>query len=76
MQEHEIIRALNALGQSTRLRVLRTLAGSDGCEKTAGNISDMLGAPASTLSFHLKELAHAGLIQQRRNGRNLKFIRK
>jgi ArsR family transcriptional regulator len=36
---------------------------------SAGSIAETLGLPSSTLSFHLKELAHAGLIQSRQAGR-------
>jgi predicted ArsR family transcriptional regulator len=38
---------------------------------TPGDLSDSLGIPNATLSFHLKELMNAGLIGQERNGRNL-----
>jgi DNA-binding transcriptional ArsR family regulator len=71
MEENEIVRSLSALAQSARLQVFRALivAGPDGM--TPGTLSETLGVPASTLSFHLKELMHAGLIAQQRDGRNL-----
>ncbi|HUQ29083.1 MAG TPA: metalloregulator ArsR/SmtB family transcription factor [Usitatibacter sp.] len=63
------ITALAALAQETRLSIFRALvrAGPDGLP--AGAIADAVGAPASTLSFHLKELANAGLIASRQEGR-------
>ena len=38
-----------------------------------GALSATLGVPGSTLSFHLKELMHAGLVTQERDGRNLLY---
>jgi ArsR family transcriptional regulator, arsenate/arsenite/antimonite-responsive transcriptional repressor len=38
---------------------------------TPGALSEELGVAATTLSFHLKELSHAGLVSQQRDGRNL-----
>ena len=38
---------------------------------TPGALSAMLGVPASTLSFHLKELTHSGMVTQERESRNL-----
>jgi DNA-binding transcriptional ArsR family regulator len=38
---------------------------------TPGALSATLGVPGSTLSFHLKELMHAGLVSQERDGRSL-----
>ncbi|KQB59311.1 ArsR family transcriptional regulator [Acidovorax sp. SD340] len=40
---------------------------------TPGAISEQLGVASNTLSFHLKELAHAGLVSQERHGRNLVY---
>ena len=71
MKERDIIKALAALAQPHRIKAFRALvvAGHEGL--TAGVIAEELAIPAATLSFHLKELAHAGLITQERSGRNL-----
>jgi DNA-binding transcriptional ArsR family regulator len=63
--------ALGALSQETRLDVFRLLVtvGPDGL--AAGVIADRLGVLPASLTFHLKELQHAGLITQRRLGRQL-----
>ena len=65
------VRALAALAQPLRLQVFRALvvAGPQGL--TPGAMSDGTGVPPNTLSFHLKELAHAGLVSQQREGRFL-----
>ncbi len=61
--------ALAALGQATRLAVFRQLveAGPDG--RMVGEIADALELPGATLSFHLKELSAAGLIEGEARGR-------
>lgn len=71
MKEHEVIKSLAALAQPVRLRVFRALvvAGPEGL--TPGTLSEQLDVPATSLSFHLKELMHAGLVSQEREGRNL-----
>jgi len=71
MEEKDVIKALAALAQPHRLKAFRALvvAGRDGL--TPGTIAEELEVPAATLSFHLKELVHAGLITQERSGRNL-----
>lgn len=62
MEMKEALVALTALGQATRLAIFRLLveAGPDG--RLAGDIASALSVPAATLSFHLKDLSHAGLI--------------
>jgi ArsR family transcriptional regulator, arsenate/arsenite/antimonite-responsive transcriptional repressor len=59
------VTALGALAQETRLSIYRLLvqAGPDGL--SAGRIAESLKTPAATLSFHLKELARAGLVSSR-----------
>ncbi|MEO5697129.1 MAG: metalloregulator ArsR/SmtB family transcription factor [Burkholderiaceae bacterium] len=71
MEEQEVVVALAALAQSSRLRVFRTLIVAGPLGLTPGAISDELGVAATTLSFHLKELTQAGLITQQRDGRHL-----
>ncbi|MEP6825984.1 MAG: metalloregulator ArsR/SmtB family transcription factor [Ramlibacter sp.] len=65
------VKALAALAQAQRLRAFRALvvAGPDGL--TPGTIATQLGIAPSALSFHLKELANAGLIASEPRGRNL-----
>jgi DNA-binding transcriptional ArsR family regulator len=63
--------ALAALGHETRLAVFRLLvqAGEDGVQP--GRMAEAIGIPASSLSFHLMHLQHAGLVASRREGRGL-----
>lgn len=71
MEINEATTALAALAQASRLEVFRRLviAGEEGL--CAGEISLELDIPKPTLSFHLKELSHAGLITSKRNGRSI-----
>lgn len=71
MQESVAIAALAALAQPMRLRVFRALIGAGPDGMTPGALGALLDVPASTLSFHLKELMHADLVTQERDGRNL-----
>lgn len=66
-----VIRALGALAQEHRLAVYRLLvqAGPDGM--AAGALAEALGVPASSMSFHLAQLANAGLVSQRRVSRSI-----
>jgi DNA-binding transcriptional ArsR family regulator len=65
------VAALSALAQEHRLEAYRLLvqAGPDGL--AAGEIAERLDIAPPTLSFHLAQLKHAGLIHQRRDGRSL-----
>ena len=71
MKEQDVVKALGALAQESRLRVFRTLVVAGPLGLTPGALSEELGVAATTLSFHLKELTHAGLVSQQRDGRNL-----
>jgi ArsR family transcriptional regulator, arsenate/arsenite/antimonite-responsive transcriptional repressor len=73
MKSKEVVRALSALAQESRLAVFRLLVeqGPDGL--TPGAISDKLEIPAPTLSFHLKELSNAGLLTSQQNGRSIVY---
>jgi DNA-binding transcriptional ArsR family regulator len=71
MDEKSAVVSLSALAQGMRLRVFRALVGAGPQGFTPGALSATLDVPASTLSFHLKELTQAGLVSQERDGRNL-----
>jgi ArsR family transcriptional regulator len=71
MDEQGAVTSLAALAQGMRLRIFRALVGAGPHGLTPGALALTLGAPGSTLSFHLKELMHAGLVSQEREGRNL-----
>ncbi|WP_228894179.1 ArsR/SmtB family transcription factor [Pseudoduganella aquatica] len=69
MDTRQALAALAALAQESRLAAFRLLvqAGPDGL--AASRIAEQLDIAPSSLSFHLKELAHAGLIAARQDGR-------
>src|ERR1700726_4510913 len=71
MDQKRAIAALGALAQDTRLELFRLLVtcGPEGLP--AGVIAERLGVMPSSLSFHLQQLVHAGLITQRRLSRQL-----
>ncbi|MBU6266942.1 MAG: ArsR family transcriptional regulator [Sphingomonadales bacterium] len=71
MEAGPVIRALGALAQEHRLAVFRLLvqAGPEGLP--AGSLAEALGVPASSMSFHLAQLSHAGLVSQRRRSRSI-----
>ena len=71
MDETQAISALAALAHTQRLRVFRALvvAGPEGLTPSA--LAEQLDVARNTLSFHLKELAHAGLVSIEQQGRNL-----
>lgn len=71
METKQVIDALSALAQETRLAIYRLLVerGPDGMG--AGAIAEALNVPASSLSFHLAHLSRAGLLTQRRESRAL-----
>jgi ArsR family transcriptional regulator len=71
LDEPGAVKALAALAQAQRLRAFRALvvAGPNGL--TPGSMADQLGVAPSALSFHLKELAHSGLVSSEARGRNL-----
>jgi ArsR family transcriptional regulator, arsenate/arsenite/antimonite-responsive transcriptional repressor len=71
MEKPDVLAALAALAQETRLDIYRLLvqAGPDGLP--AGQIGEKLSLPSATLAFHLKELKNAKLATCTRNGRSL-----
>ena len=73
MKPQSVIVALAALAQESRLALYRLLVKRGPEGYTPGEISERLDIPAPTLSFHLKTLTAAGLIEVRRDGRNLYY---
>jgi len=71
MKIRNAVVALTALAQESRLQVFRLLLplGVEGLP--AGQIAEQLQIPPATLTFHLKELTHAGLLESRREGRSI-----
>lgn len=69
MNLENAVTALAALAQLSRLAIFRLLviAGADGM--SVGKIAEELALPSATLSFHMKELSHAGLIQGKQEGK-------
>lgn len=69
MKSAQVVKALAALAQPTRLAVYRLLVecGPDGM--AAGQVAEKLKVAPATLSFHFKTLSHAGLVDSRQDGR-------
>ncbi len=71
MNQYRAVAALSALAQETRLALFRLLVARGPAGLAAGAIAGEIGVAPSSLSFHLQQLVHAGLIRQRRLGRQL-----
>lgn len=68
MEKQIFIDALAALAQETRLDIFRLLVPRGEAGMPAGMIGEQLGIPNATLSFHLQQLKHAGLVSPQRKG--------
>lgn len=73
MKANAVIRALSALAHPSRLDVFRLLVKRGPEGYAPGDLGERLGISGPTLSFHLKELSRAGLIDSRREGRFLYY---
>jgi ArsR family transcriptional regulator, arsenate/arsenite/antimonite-responsive transcriptional repressor len=71
VQAKEAVAALGALAHETRLALFRLLVQTGPAGLPAGIVAERLGVPPSSLSFHLQQLVHAGLISQRRVSRQI-----
>ena len=71
MESIIVIIALSALAQETRLAVFRLLVQAGPTGLPAGEIAARLNCPSNTLSFHLRELSHAGLVRAARQSRSI-----
>src|SRR6195952_2980277 len=73
MDEDQVVKALAALAHPARLKAYRALVVTGPQGLTPGVMQEGLGIPATTLSFHLKELASAGLVTAERSSRTLLY---
>ena len=73
MKSSDALLALASLAQDTRLALYRLLVTAGPAGLAAGDIAEKLGVPPATLSFHLNQLSHAGMIGQRRFGRSIVY---
>lgn len=71
MESMEAVAALGALAQENRLEVFRVLVQAGPGGLPAGQIAERLKLASPTLSFHLAQLKHAGLVKVKRDGRSL-----
>jgi ArsR family transcriptional regulator len=69
MESKTVVTALAALAQDSRLAIFRLLVQAGPAGLSAGKIAEALDIPPSSLSFHLKELAHANLATSRQESR-------
>lgn len=67
----EAINAFGSLAQETRLQVFRLLIEYGRTGTPAGTLSERLEIPQNTLSFHLSHLSRAGLINSKREGKQI-----
>ncbi len=65
------VQALTSLAHPSRLEVFRLLVRSE--RLRAGELAEAMKVPKPTLSFHLKELSRAGLIESERSGRTISY---
>lgn len=71
MDIQRAIITFDALSQETRLRAFRLLVEAGPNGMPAGKLSETLGTPHNTLSFHLSHLANAGIVSSRKEGRSV-----
>ena len=71
LDEATAVKALAALAATQRLRAFRALVVAGPAGLTPGTIAELLDVAPSALSFHLKELTHAGMVSSEARGRNL-----
>jgi ArsR family transcriptional regulator, arsenate/arsenite/antimonite-responsive transcriptional repressor len=73
MDANAAVAALGALAQPSRLEVFRLLVRRGPAGLAAGDISEKIGVPPTTLSFHLSQLSRARLVTSRREGRSILY---
>ena len=73
MNSKSAVLLLSSIAQEARLEIFRQLVQAGSAGLSAGVIGEVLNIPSSTLSFHLKELSHAGLIHARQESRYIYY---
>lgn len=71
MTESQALSSFAALSQETRLRIVRLLVRAGAKGVPAGEIAERMSVSPSNMSFHLKELEHAGMIASHREARSI-----
>ncbi|VVE26149.1 ArsR/SmtB family transcription factor [Pandoraea anhela] len=74
METNNALTALAALAHAVRLKVFRLLVQAGPQGLPAGRIAELMEMPASSLSFHLKELHRADLLSSRQEGRSIIYM--
>lgn len=74
LEPNQVVTALAALAQATRLSIYRLLVASGKQGMAAGQIAERLQLPPAALSFHFKTLCHAGLVTSRQEGRYIFYV--
>ena len=69
MKPAQVVKALAALAQPTRLAIYRLLVACGPEGMAAGQMAEKLKVSPATMSFHFKTLSHAGLLDSRQDGR-------
>lgn len=71
MKAKQVVTALAAIAHDHRLAIYRLLVEKGPAGLPAGEIAERLEMPPSSLTFHLQQMLHAGLVTQRRLGRQI-----
>lgn len=71
MNDSAVVKALGALAQESRLRLFRLLVVAGPVGATPTRMGEALGIAPTSISFHMKELLNAGLVNQVREGRHI-----
>lgn len=69
MKSSDVVNALAALAQESRLAIFRALVRAGPASLSAGKIAEATNVPPSSVSFHMKELVHASMATARSEGR-------
>lgn len=74
MKPAQVVKALAALAQPTRLAIFRLLVVSGAEGLAAGQLAEKLKVSPANMSFHFKALSHAGLVESRQEGRFIYYV--